>query len=387
MMVARVLLSVGVLASLAACGGAEGDKPRQRPPLLVSTELAATSAFAPQLEALGTVTPLQTVQVRARAEGQILRIAFREGDTVRAGQLLFQLDDREARAALAQAEAGLAAARATAAQAEADFGRAQALVTKGFIAGTVLDARNAAARNAVAAIADAQAQVATARARLSYLAIHAPVSGRTGELNFRLGANVRVGDALPLVTINQIAPIHVRFPVPPDQIQAVRLAMRAGADVTVSAREAADTPIATGRLAFLDNNVDPGNGSIAAKAEFANADDLLWPGAIVTVRMPLAGPRSSITLPEGAVQLGRDAPFVWMVGADGKVRMRDVDVAGRMGGKVYLAGGVSPGERIVTDTLSRLKPGDAVRFKGNPNGGGRRPQSAADDRASAGTGG
>lgn len=382
MTVSRILLGLSVLAALSACGS-DNDKPRQRPPTLVGTQLAAATAFAPQLEALGTVTPLQTVQVRSRADGQILRIAFREGDTVRAGQLLFQLDDREARAALAQAEANLVAARATAAQAEADYGRAQALVKNGFISGTLLDARKAGARNAAAAISNAAAQVATARARLSYLAIHAPVSGRTGELNFRLGANVRVGDALPLVTINQIAPIQVRFPVPPEQIQAVRLAMKSGAAVLVSAREAADTPIASGRLAFLDNNVDAGNGSIAAKAEFANADDLLWPGAIVTVRVPLASPRPSITLPEGAVQLGRDAPFVWTVGADGKVAMRDVDIAGRQGGKVYLAGGVSSGERIVTDTLSRLKPGDAVRFKP-----GARPQAAANDRSPvAGSGG
>ena len=130
--------------------------------------------------------------------------------------------------------------------------------------------------------------------------------------------------------------------------------------------------LATGRLAFLDNNVDPGNGGVAAKAEFTNSGDVLWPGAIINVVLPLGTAVTRVKLPEAAVQTGRDAPFVWAIGADGKVVMRTVGVAGRADGQVYLASGVAPGERIVTDALTKLKPGDRVRTRDGSRDGGPR---------------
>lgn len=367
--------------ALVACGGGgeESAAKKPRPPMLVGATLASATDFAPRLTALGTVVPLQSVAVKTRVDGQITQILFREGQNVTAGQPLFKLDDRTARASLAQAEAAVVSARATAAQARADFERAEQLVGKGFISKSVLDQRRALAETAEAQIATAQAQVQTAKAQLDYLTIRAPVSGRTGEIGFRLGANVRAADAVPLVTVNQLSPISVRFLVPPDQIGPVRAAM-AGPGITVTARPQTPAPdgtllppIATGRLAFLDNNVSAGNGSVAAKAEFRNADDALWPGAIVTVELPLGASAPMIALPEAAVQTGRDAPFVWTIGADGKIAMRDVTVAGRADGKVYLASGVAPGEQIVTDALSKLKPGDKVRTKPGP---GRPPATA-----------
>jgi multidrug efflux system membrane fusion protein len=375
-----LFLVLPLALALAGCGG--GDEPaakKPRPPMLVGATMASASDFAPRLTALGTVTPLQTVAVRTRVDGQITQILFQEGDNVRAGQPLFKLDDRAARADLAQARAGLASARATAAQARADYERAQQLVGKGFVSNSVLDQRRALAESAEAQIGSAQAAVQNAETMLDYLTIRAPVSGRTGEIGFRVGANVRSGESSPLVTINQLSPIAVRFLVPPNDIAAVRAAM-AGPGVTVIARPQAPSadgmplpPIATGRLAFLDNNVDPGHGEVAAKAEFRNADDALWPGAIVTVELPLGASAPMIALPEAAVQTGRDAPFVWTIGADGKVAMRDVTVAGRADGKVYLASGVAPGEQIVTDALSKLKPGDKVRTRPGP---GRPPATA-----------
>jgi len=364
--------------ALAGCGGDETAARKPRPPATVAATVASSADFAPRLVALGTVTPLQSVAVRPRVDGQITAILFREGDEVRAGQPLFRLDDRAAQAQLAQGQAALASARATAAQARGDYDRAQALVGKGFISKAVLDQRRAIAGSADAAIASAQAEVQNAEALLSYLTIRAPVSGRTGEIGFRLGANVRAGDAVPLVTVNQLSPITVRFLVPADQIEAVRSGL-AGGGVGVAAHAqnadlATAAPIAAGRLNFLDNNVDPGNGGVAAKAEFRNVGDRLWPGAIVNVVVPLGAPVPRIALPESAVQTGRDAPFVWTIGADGKIAMRDVTVAGRADGRVFLARGVAPGEKIVVDALARLKPGDKVRTKDVP---GRPPRTAA----------
>jgi RND family efflux transporter MFP subunit len=354
-------------ALLAACGSGGGDaagKADKRPPQLVAAQPVSTEPFAPTLLALGTVTPRQTVAVRSRADGEIMAIGFKEGDFVRAGQVLFRLDDRQARASLAQARASLASAQALSLQAAADYARAQALVDKGFVSRTVLDQRKAAADAASAQIASARAQVAAAQTVLSFLTITAPVSGRTGELGFRLGATVRAADVTPLVTINQLNPIHVRFLVPAADVQAARqlLAGKAG-QVAVRAQGQASGPLlASGRLVFLDNNVDPGNGGVTARAEVENADEDLWPGGLVTVALPLGQASPRPVLPEGAVQTGRDAPFVWLV-QGGKVAMRDVTVAGRLAGKVYLDKGLAPGEMVVVDALAKLKEGDKVRVK------------------------
>ena len=372
---------------LAGCGKDDTGAARKRPPQIVGAMPAKAEAFAPRLTALGTVTPLQSVAVRPRSDGEITRILFREGDNVRAGQPLFQLDDRAARAQLGQARANLASARAAAVQARGDLTRAQALVGKGFVSGAVLDQRRALAGTADAAIAGAKAAVDAAETALSFQTIRAPVSGRTGEIAFRVGANVRNGEAVPLVTVNQLSPISVRFLVASDQIQGVRSAMAQG-PVTVMARSKGDgadvPPLATGRLRFIDNNVGAGTGSVAAKAEFANGDDRLWPGAIINVDLPLGDTSSRIVLPEAAVQTGRDAPFVWTIGAGNKIAMRDVTVAGRSDGKVYLASGIAPGENVIVDTLTKLRPGETVRTRAGRPGRGDAPRLATAPPKAAG---
>lgn len=386
-MLVPLFRSGGVLALalvLAACsnGEGEGGKPGggKRPPQLVAAQVASLEDFAPTLLALGTVTPSQSVAVRPRADGEITGIAFREGETVRAGQLLFRIDARQARAAVAQAEAELKGAIAAERRATLDYERAEKLVEKGFVSAAARDLARANAWSARSQIETNRALLDQARVQLSFLTVTAPISGRTGELGFRLGATVRQGDATPLVTINQLSPIHVRFLVPAANVQQARAVMAAGGGTVLVRDRQAGTNLATGRLVFLDNNVDPGNGGVAARAEFRNEGDVLWPGAIVEVQFPLGAPQPRIALPEGAVQTGRDAPFVWTVaaggpkppgmkggkgqGLGGKIEMRPVEVAGRLGGKVYLASGIKPGEQVVVDALARLKEGDSVRLKG-----------------------
>lgn len=394
-------LALAVL--LAACSsgedsGAGGGKPggSKRPPQLVSTQIAAMEDFAPTLLALGTVTPSQSVAVRPRADGEIVGIAFKEGDNVRAGQLLFRIDSRQARAAVAQAEGELKGAIAAERRATLDFNRAEALVAKGFVSAAARDLARANAWSARSQIETNRALLQSAQVQLSFLTVTAPISGRTGELGFRRGATVRQGDATALVTINQISPIHVRFLVPAGNVQQAR-AMQAGGGGKVVARDRQSGEVlATGRLVFLDNNIDPGNGGVAARAEFRNEGDILWPGAIVDVEFPLGLATAYIALPEGAVQTGRDAPFVWAVagaaktpgakGPGGKVEMRAVEVAGRLRGRVYLASGVQPGEQVVVDALARLKEGDSVRLKGSKDSGGKPQMAAGPDRPAAPSG-
>lgn len=362
---------------LAACSrgedeGSKGGPSGKRPPQLVAAQPALMEDFAPTLLALGTVTPSQSVSVRPRADGEIVGIAFKEGDNVRAGQVLFRIDSRQARAAVAQAEGELKGAIAAERRATLDFNRAEALIAKGFVSAAARDLARANAWSARSQIETNRALLQSAQVQLSFLTVIAPISGRTGELGFRRGATVRQGDATPLVTINQISPIHVRFLVPAINVQQARAVLAGGGKVVARDRQSGDV-LSTGRLVFLDNNIDPGNGGVAARAEFANAGDILWPGAIVDVEFPLGLASPHIALPEGAVQTGRDAPFVWTVaggkaseaGKPGqKVEMRTVEVAGRMAGKVYLASGIKPGEKVVVDALARLKDGDAVRLKG-----------------------
>jgi len=364
----RIILLAVLL--VAGCGSGGAPAARPRPPLAVATDRATLADYAPQLTVLGTVTPLQSVAVRTRVDGQITAVLFHEGDTVRAGQPLFRLDDRAVRATIAQSRATLASAAATRAQAAADLRRSQALVANGFVSKATIELKQAAAATAAANIAGAQAAIGAGETALSYLTVRAPVGGRTGEINFKLGATVRTADALPLVTVNQLSPILVRFAVPPERIQELRGAMTAGTvGVTAhvhdqgTAAAAPPTVIARGRLTFLDNNVDATTGSLAAKAEFANGGDALWPGALIDIDVPLGGRAQRIALPEAAIQTGPDFTFVWTVASDGTAALTRVVVAGRSEGRVFLASGLAPGATVVVDALAKLRAGDKVRVK------------------------
>lgn len=350
-----------LLLLVAGCSGTAAPKPK--PPLSVAVEQAALADYAPRLTVLGTVTPLQSVAVRTRVDGQVTSVLFREGETVRAGQPLFRLDDRAMRATIAQNRASMASAAATRVQAAADLKRSQALIDSGFVSKATIELKQAAADTAAANIGGAAAAISAGETQLSYLTVRAPVAGRTGEINYKTGATVRTADALPLVTVNQLSPILVRFAVPPGQIQPLRSALAAG-NVTVTARvHDSTTPIATGRLVFLDNNVDASTGSLAAKAEFTNVGDALWPGALVDIDVPLGGTARRIAVDEAAIQNGPDFTFVWTVADTGTVRLTRVVVAGRSGGKAYINSGLKPGVAVVTDALAKLREGDKVKVK------------------------
>ena len=390
-----------VFILLAACS-ASAPAPKPRPPLSVAAERATLADYAPQLTVLGTVTPLQSVAVRARVDGQITAVLFHEGDTVRAGQPLFRLDDRAVRATIAQNRASMAGAAAARAQATADLKRSEALVANGFVSKATIDLKQAAADTARANMSGAGAAITAAETALSYLTVRAPVSGRTGEINFKVGATVRNADALPLVTVNQLNPILVRFAVPPEQIQQLRGAM-GGGGVSVTARiHDTASAIAHGRLIFLDNSVGTATGNLAAKAVFTNAGDALWPGALVDLDVPLGSPIRRIAVPEAAIQTGPDSTFVWTVneggakaggggsgpsggqnggGAMGVAVLTPVVVAGREDGKVYIASGVAPGMLVVTDALAKLRPGDKVRIKGKADGRGGDHKADPDHKA------
>lgn len=352
---------------IAACsrGG-----PRGAPAVPVSVAKAVTRDVPYELTATGTVEPRQTAQVEAQVTGIVTRVAFHEGDDVQAGQLLFQIDPRPFQAALDQAVATLHRDSAQAVQADRDADRYAALVKQDYVTQEDYDTKRAAAAAADATLRADAANVETARLNLEYASVTAPIAGRTGALLVKEGNLARANNVTPLVVINQIRPILVRFAVPQGnlpQIQRFR-----GNDLTVrvspTAGSAADSEGSVGHLTFLDNAVDSSTGTVLLKGEFPNDDRALWPGEFVNVRLELYVEKGATVIPAAAVSPGQAGAFVFVVNDDGTVALRPVTVERTAGTWAIVADGVKPGETVVTDGQIRLGPGSHVQITTPPGG-------------------
>src|SRR5512144_1770739 len=252
-------------------------------PIPVRAATVETRDMPLLINEIGTAEPLATVAVKSRIDGLIVQVGFTEGDYVLAGDVLFKLDDRTARAQLAQAAANLARDKAQLADAARILARNEALAERGFAARATLDTARATVAGLEAAAAADVAQIDNLRAQLDYTIIRAPISGRTGAQAFKMGANVKANDTMPLVTINQTRPISVLFSVPQTELAELRAAQaKRSLPVTVTVRGSRRVS-AEGLLTFIDNAVDRATGTIALKATIANQDEALWPGQFVAV--------------------------------------------------------------------------------------------------------
>lgn len=369
-MTRTLLLAPLLLLAVAACSknGARGA-----PAVPVSVAQAASRDVPYEIAATGTVEPRQTAQVEAQVTGIVTRVAFHEGDDVRAGQLLFQIDPRPFQAALAQAVATLHRDSAQAAQANRDADRYAALVKQDYVTQEDYDTRRAAAVAADATVRADSANVAVARLNLDYASVTAPIGGRTGSLLVREGNLARANNVTPLVVINQIRPILVRFAVPQadlPQIQRFRndvLTVRVS-PTAATATAATDSGGSVGHLTFLDNAVDTSTGTVLLKAEFPNDDRALWPGEFVNVRLELYVEKGATVIPAAAVSPGQSGAYVFVVNADGTVALRPVTVERTAGTWAVVADGVKPGETVVTDGQVRLGPGSRVQITTPPGG-------------------
>lgn len=358
---ARFALLAG-LSAAAACGKA---RPRETPPVPVSAATVERRAVPFTIEAPGTAEPLQTVAVQAQVEGVLQRVNFREGDEVRRGQVLFEIDPRPYRAALAQAEAVLARDQAQLANARADVKRFEALVEKEYVTPQQFEQAKTTAASLEATVAADRAAVETARLNLQYATIRAPISGRAGALLVRPGNLVRANSGTPLVVINQIRPILVRFAVPASHLPEIQR-YRARGPLPVRARPASGAgggPASEGTLAFVDNAVDSATGTILLKGQFPNQDAALWPGEFVSVSLQLYLEPEALVVPTAAVLNGQQGAYVYVVKPDQTTEVRDVRVARPAGDLTVLAGGVEPGERVVTEGQLRLTAGAKVQIK------------------------
>ncbi|HEX5958220.1 MAG TPA: efflux RND transporter periplasmic adaptor subunit [Hyphomicrobiaceae bacterium] len=338
---------------------ANGKKSKLRPAAPVTAARVVEADMPVILRAPGTVEPLATVAVKPRVDGQIIEVAFREGDLVEKGSVLFQLDDRLVKAQIAQAEANIAKDEASLRDAQATLARRRSLIDKQVVTEAALDQARFAVEGLKASIAAGRAQLDTQKTQLDYLTIRAPITGRTGSLSAKLGAQVRAQDAMPLITINQTRPILVSFSVPQRELPAIRhaLATKATAQVTLPAAERATVPAT---IAFIDNQVDKQTGAIVVKVQAENTDETLWPGQAVEVALTVEVKERVLSAPASAVLPAQQGMIAWVIGPDNKVAPRVVTVERIVGQTVFLQGGVGVGERVVTDGQLRLAPGATV---------------------------
>jgi multidrug efflux system membrane fusion protein len=324
------------------------------------TAATVTEADMPViLTAPGTVEPLATVAVRPRVDGQIVEVAFREGDLVTEGSVLFRLDDRMVRAQIAQAEAGIAKDEAGLRDAQATLTRRQQLIEKQVVTEAALDQARFAVEGLKASIAAGRAQLDSQRTQLDYLTIRAPITGRTGGLATKLGAQVRSQDATPMVTINQTRPILVTFSLPQRDLPAARRALAAKSPAAVVGPGAQRTTVPA-IIGFVDNQVDTKTGAIALKVQAENAEEVLWPGQAVEVRLTVEVKARMLSAPATAVLPAQQGMIAWVIGPDNKVAPKVVTVERIVGQTVFLTGGVAAGDRVVTDGQIRLAPGTTV---------------------------
>ncbi len=360
-------------------GGARRGGPGVGGPAVPVTVAAATRQDVPiLLDALGTVQASASVTVRAQVDGQLLEILFREGQEVREGDVLARIDPRLYQAELDQALAKKAQDEAQLANARLDLERYTRLASNNGVSRQQQDTQRALVAQLEAQVAADQAAIDNARTRLSFTEIRSPIEGRVGIRLVDPGNLVRAGDATGIVNVARLRPVNVVFTLPQQEIGRVLEAMERG-PVRVEARmRTGEGPIAEGTLLTLDNQVDPTTGTIRLKAEFANEDRRLWPGAFVSVRVRIDTLDDVTTVPLVAVQRGPDGAYAFVLRPDGTVAQRPLDLGVQTETIAVVRSGLRPGERVVTSGALRLSEGARVTVAAEetPAGPGGEPPAA-----------
>jgi multidrug efflux system membrane fusion protein len=331
--------------------------------LTVKAVRAVTKPMPVMIEAVGTVEAEQSVQVRAQVSGVLQNILFKEGDKVKAGQLLFQIDPRTFQSQYNQALAALARDRAQLENARAQQQRMEPLLKREFITQQEYDVAVTSAKSLEATVQSGQAMVEQARIQLEYSRIVAPISGRTGQLAVRAGNLVNAaGSGVPLVTINSTDPILVGFSIPERQLEDIRRYQNEKDMRIEILPDRAGGAVATGKLVFVDNTVTPQTGTVLLKTRVENTKELIWPGQFVNVRVVLTIEPEAVVVPEVAVQPGQDGPFVYLIGAEDKVEIRPVKVSRQLGNEIVIASGLAGGDHVITEIPQALRQGATVRI-------------------------
>lgn len=363
-------LAALLLAGLAGCShesngptGAPVAKPRGADlPVPVIAAPAARQNVPVTLTAIGNARALASVAIKARVDGQLVSVAFKQGDEVKAGETIFQLDARPFQAALDQAQAVLARDEASLQNAEVDMRRTDDLAGSKAVTASLVDANRAKVAALRATVAADKAAVESAQLQLSFCSINAPVTGRIGFLQVDAGNMVKNNDTV-LATVNQVRPIYVDFSVPEQSLRAVRHAADAGRLRVQAAIPDHDAETVEGELEVVDNQVDPTTGTVLLRAKFANADERLWPGQFVNVTLSVGEITNAVVVPSQAIQASEEGEFVFVVKPDSTVEKRLVKLGIVTDGQTVIEQGVQAGETVVTDGQLKLVPGGKAEIK------------------------
>jgi multidrug efflux system membrane fusion protein len=349
-------------------GPAKGKGKGKGAPLFVKTVRAVVKPMPVLIEAVGTVEPEHSVQVRAQVIGVLQSVLFKEGDKVKAGQLLFQIDPRTFEASYRQAQAQLARDQAQLENAKAQRDRLEPLLKREFITQQEFDVAVTSTKSLEATVSADRALLEQARIQLEFTRIHAPISGRTGTLAVKPGNLVAAGaggGGAPLVTINSTDPILVSFSIPERQLEEIRRYQDEKEMRIEILPDRSGPPVAQGKLDFIDNTVTPQTGTVLLKTRVRNGTEILWPGQFVNVRVVLKIEPEAVVVPDVAVQPGQEGSFVYLIDADSRVQIQPVNVARQIGGDIVIAQGVKGGDLVITEIPQALQPGATVRVVGS----------------------
>jgi len=351
-----------ICGMLAGCSRGQKNAKASGPPPSVPVGVASVRQrdFPVYLTGLGSVLAFNTVSLKTRIDGQITQVNFQEGQDVKIGDLLIQIDPRPYQVALDQAQANLQRDEAQLNFAKVQYERQKALYEAGVIAKQDLDTQQASFGQYEGTIAADKAAIDSAKLNLFYTRITSPINGRIGLRMVDIGNYVQAASTTPMVIITQMHPIAIVFTLPEDQLQVVRQRMKDGTlQVDVYSRDD-QTKLSTGKLLTIDNQIDQTTGTAKLKAVFENPDNSLWPNQFVNVHLLLEMKKDAITIPVSAVQRGPQGTFTYLVDDKNTVQIRPIQLALTQGNTAVVASGLQPGERVVTDGQEKLQAGSLV---------------------------
>ena len=341
--------------------------PRAVPAIPVMAGKVARTDIPVELVGLGTVQALNSVLVRSRVDGQIVKVNFSEGKDVHSGDVLVEVDPAPYQAALAQAQANKLRDEALLDNARLDLDRAAKLVKSGATSTQQLDTARSLVAQLDAGVKADQAAIDQAQVQLNYSYIRAPIDGRAGTRLVDPGNIVRAAEATGIVTINQVHPIFVTFSLPSDSLPQIRARSRSD-EIDVMAQDSIGHDLAVGKLSVIDNQINAATGTLNYKAVFDNGDEVLWPGQFVNVRVRLDTLRDVVAVPVTAVQYGADGPYAFIIGADRKVQKRPIKTGPINKVSAVITEGLQPGDLVVTEGQYRIEAGSLVEVLANGPG-------------------
>ena len=363
----RLALTLPLIV-LGACHGS-GAAPDIATPVRLAS--VASGSIPAEVTGIGSVTPITSVAVKSRVDGQIVLVPVREGSDVKRGDLLFRIDPRPFAVQLDIATANLARDQAFLEKAQDLLKRSDDLIAKSYISANQYSDAQSDQRAAAAAVVADKAAVANARLNLEFTELRSPIDGRVGRVALQQGNLVKANDTAALLTVNQLDPIYVDFSVPERYLNDLRPAAQSGTvSVSLSVDGVGGAPVErTGPLTFVDNQVDAPTGTIRLRATLKNDDRAVWPGQFVRVRisLPTAGP--ALWVPASAIGQSSEGPYVFVVGATLKAELRQIRVERTEGDRAVLSGHIAAGERVVVDGQSRVIPGSSVTLAEEPDDG------------------